>query len=354
MKKKISIVVAIYNVAQYLEQCIQSLIDQDYSMVEIILVNDGSTDNSLEICQKFAKIDDRIILINQLNQGANIARNKGTEIAKGDWIAYVDGDDYVEKNIYSALVNYLDKPYDMIFFTNSIKESNGKKRPILFPKYSFELNRDNGDFEELKKAALNHMGNYKFNRLLSPVSIWNKLYKKDFLERNSLIFTPKFPKLQDIAFNLDVYAAANNAVFINNPGYVYRINQQSITHRFQPDITKKLNIVSQWMWDYIQEQKNTEDLIEAYYERIITLTRTSVVRCFCNFSNQKTYKNRKKDFLNFVSLWPYEIALKKGNWKNFPIKERILGFAIKIKCFALCEILQKLYEVKSKLLSESF
>ena len=89
----VSIIVPIYNVGEYVEDCIKSLMNQTYGNIEIILVNDGSKDDSLSICREYEKIDSRIIVIDQVNQGVSVARNAGIDISKGEWICFVDGDD---------------------------------------------------------------------------------------------------------------------------------------------------------------------------------------------------------------------------------------------------------------------
>ena len=102
-KEKITIVVPIYNAEKYLERCIKSILDQTYENLEIILVNDGSTDKSLEICEKFKAEDNRIIIINKENGGVSSARNKGIDAATGKFIIFIDADDYIEKEMFEVL-----------------------------------------------------------------------------------------------------------------------------------------------------------------------------------------------------------------------------------------------------------
>ncbi len=106
-KEKISIIVPIYNVENYLSRCLESIINQTYKNLEIILINDGSTDSSSEICNKYSIIDSRIKVIHKKNAGASVARNLGIKIATGDYIAFIDSDDYVELNMYETLYNNL-------------------------------------------------------------------------------------------------------------------------------------------------------------------------------------------------------------------------------------------------------
>ena len=105
--EKISIIVPVYNVEKYLKTCLDSIINQTYQNLEIILVDDGSTDNSGEICEEYRKTDSRIILIHKENEGLSMARNFGLDIASGDYISFVDSDDFIARNMMEALYNRL-------------------------------------------------------------------------------------------------------------------------------------------------------------------------------------------------------------------------------------------------------
>ena len=105
MNKLISIIMPVYNAEKYLNRSIESIMNQTYNNIEIILVNDGSTDNSLEICTSYQEKDNRIKLINQANKGVSFARNKGIDEATGDYIMFIDSDDYVEKNMIEDMVS---------------------------------------------------------------------------------------------------------------------------------------------------------------------------------------------------------------------------------------------------------
>ena len=111
MSKKVSIIVPVYNIENYIEGCIKSLVYQTYNKIEIILVNDGSTDNSLSVCERFAVSDNRIKIVNKANGGLSSARNSGIDVANGDFIMFIDGDDYIACNTLSELVLQIEK-YD--------------------------------------------------------------------------------------------------------------------------------------------------------------------------------------------------------------------------------------------------
>ena len=115
MNKLVSIIVPIYNTEKYLERCIDSLINQTYKNIEIILINDGSTDNSINILKKYKKIDTRIKIIDKKNEGPNIARKTGLENADGNYIMFVDSDDYIHPNTVEILVSKINE-YQVVYF----------------------------------------------------------------------------------------------------------------------------------------------------------------------------------------------------------------------------------------------
>lgn len=125
-KPKISIIIPVYNVEKYLEQCLKSVINQTFKDIEIICINDGSTDNSLEILEAFQKQDERIKIINKQNEGQGIARNEGLKIAKGEYISFIDPDDWVEQGMYEFLYNkFLETNAQIIRFNyRSFDEEN--------------------------------------------------------------------------------------------------------------------------------------------------------------------------------------------------------------------------------------
>lgn len=335
---KISCIVAIYNVEKYLDRCIQSLINQKYGNVEIILVNDGSKDHSGEICQKYAKLDERVKVITQINQGANIARNQGILAATGEWVYFADGDDYVKENVFTELIDFLDLEYQMILFSNERWE-RGKN---IIPKYPFqriEFSEEDA-YKELIIATLDRFSTSLYNyKVLDAVSIWNKLYKRNFLIDNNLFFVPKFPKLQDLTFNLMVYQECKKALFINHVGYVYQINEASISKRFQPDYINKMIVMLGWFDCYMSELDYDERIFTAYCGRLLTIFRTSIVIYFCNKNNPKKYKERKKEFEEFYEQYFKRDIKKYTNLMQLPFQERMLSITILNKWFWGSELL---------------
>jgi glycosyltransferase involved in cell wall biosynthesis len=216
----VSIIVPIYNIEAYLPRCLTSIIEQTYAHLEIILTNDGSTDSCLEICESFAKKDDRIIIINQENQGISAARNVALDIAKGSYITFIDGDDFVHKDFISFLLNSLLK-------TNSqISVGNYK---------AFHVNETiNESLVDLPMEEI----------LMSPQEFAMNLYQNEipytFITACSKLYTAnlfdglRFPvgKLyEDESVNYLLAFRANKIVFLPTQIYFYFIRDGSETHK---------------------------------------------------------------------------------------------------------------------------
>lgn len=174
MNKRLSIIVPIYNVDKYLERCIQSILNQKYSNFELILINDGSTDNSINICNKYVANNKNIILIDKLNEGVSIARNVGLEKASGEYVTFVDADDYVDESIYEIAFNNIEQDNLDIVEFGLYHESNG----II-----------NKEVRINRTEVLD--GIETINRLLKDKAfntLWNKVFKRE------LFLNLRFPK----------------------------------------------------------------------------------------------------------------------------------------------------------------
>jgi len=207
-KTKISIIVPVYNSAKYLAKCLDSLIYQTYSNLEIICINDGSTDNSLDILNQYAKKDSRISVYSQNNCGQSAARNFGTEIATGDYISFIDSDDWVYLTLYQTFINTLNKAgreIDIYMFNvGSYVEGKNDIIPLRFLKVSDWNNHKSDDtihiFDDCKKP---------FSRNLSAE---NKIYRRAFLKDIGLIF-PTGLKFEDQYFSIKAFLHAKSIIF---------------------------------------------------------------------------------------------------------------------------------------------
>jgi len=222
--KKFSIIVPIYNVESYLTECIESVLSQTFQDYEVILINDGSTDGSLRICEYFASLYNNITIINKENEGVSSARNAGINIAIGEYIIFLDGDDFWNDNktlevIYNIAI---DKNSDIISWGFKYLYRNDKYFMFtdanLYHYDKFYGNKDNFLFPSIKS------GHY-------TIAAWDKAVRRELILKNQLYFKP-LNRLQDMEWSVRVAICADNFAMYNIPHYVYRLRDDSVSHKF--------------------------------------------------------------------------------------------------------------------------
>lgn len=212
---KISVIIPVYNVEEYLNECLESIINQTYCNLDIICVNDGSTDNSLNILRHFESLDNRIKVIDQTNQGVSSARNRGMEIATGQYISFVDPDDFLAPDTYEIAMNKIKDNVDILVYGYS-----------AFP-------NPTGWFITSGKSKDMIYNNDSVNAYFGCGSIctivWNKLYRTDLLKQYNLTFNKNLKMAEDLCFNMNTFVYATKIQFINDQLYNYRLRSGSLT-----------------------------------------------------------------------------------------------------------------------------
>lgn len=216
MDKLVSIVVPIYNVEKYIDKCIDSIINQSYNNLEIILVNDGSPDRSVEICNQYAEKDSRIKVINKDNGGLSDARNKGIDNASGDYIVFVDGDDYIEiLTIEKAIQAMHEEDADIVIW--SYLAEHVDKNEIVQKTEVYK-----SDDSTYSKNNINQI-NLTIDKVNLIGYAWNKMYKLDIIRNNDLYFLKGISLVEDMLFNSVALKHCDKIVFISD----------SLTHYMQ-------------------------------------------------------------------------------------------------------------------------
>ncbi len=226
MNDLISIIVPIYNVEKYLKRCIDSIINQTYTNLEIILVNDGSTDNSKAICDKYKNLDERVKLIDKENGGLSDARNVGINYATGKYIGFIDADDYIDSRMYQILYNNIKNTNSDLSICSYIKIKENEIRNIDFFNDIKIFNKEDALYELLND---NLIDNYA----------WNKLYNKELFNQVKYPYGKKF---EDIGTTYKIIDKTKSVVVTNYCGYYYVNRENSITN----------NLSHNMIQDYIQ------------------------------------------------------------------------------------------------------
>lgn len=209
----ISVIVPVYNVKKYLNQCLQSIVVQTYSQFECILVDDGSNDGSENICDIWRQKDNRIVVIHQKNQGVSAARNKGLQIAQGDYITFIDSDDWVDADYLQSLVEPLQQDSFDLVVTGLVQEKTNGSRSVYQPSsfHSFILNKKNVEsFIELNQKFL----------LYGPMV---KLYRHDIITRYHIGFDIDCSYGEDLLFNYRYLEYVGKIACVSRTTYHYRI-----------------------------------------------------------------------------------------------------------------------------------
>ncbi|WP_410497144.1 glycosyltransferase [Cellulosilyticum sp. ST5] len=226
----ISIIVPIYNIEKYLSRSIESLINQTYPHLEIILVNDGSKDNSLAICEAYAKKDRRIVVIDKVNEGVSIARNTGLEAATGTYVGFIDPDDWVEPTMYEKLYKQIKKWDSPVCLCNYFKDTKKKSSPKVFS-FKDEVLEDKVIIEKLVNNMVG-MPDLMPTYVCVMGCVWRGLFKKEFLDTNQLRFAPGVSIMEDLVFMVQTLLKCQSVAIEQGVYYHYVQNPSSTLHTY--------------------------------------------------------------------------------------------------------------------------
>ena len=288
---KISVIVPIYNVDVYLDKCIESIVNQTYKNLEIILVNDGSPDNSDIICKKWKNKDESIIYIKQKNSGVSVARNNGIKKSTGQYISFVDGDDYLELNMIEKLHNYISKCKVNIAICDYYETNNLNDIETHF-------------FDKTKKIDINKNKKMILEEIIKFLGVpWGKLYKRDFLVRNKLLFKVGLKRMQDTIFNLEAFELCDEVAYLHESLYYYRIFEESACNKYSPDFDKTAKDILKYFKEYLVKNKLFEKYQDLYYTKMYYLVdemiKLKYVHDKCNDSLLKIINGIKFDVQTF-------------------------------------------------------
>lgn len=286
MDQKISVIIPIYKVENYLKECLNSVVNQTYTNLEIILVDDGSPDNCPQICEDYASKDKRIKVIHKENGGLSSARNAGLEIATGEYIAFVDSDDWLELDMYELLLDELLKSNADVSICNPIFEGKGKNNLCS------NRTRVIDNKEEI------------FSLLTSNIrfEVWNKLFRKTVVSDTRFIIGQVY---EDLNFDRNVFSQVNRIVYIDKSKYHYRVNRPGSTNSsFNPNRLCAFQEIDQY-FTYFDEMK-----WDIPRRRYLLLAMNFCINLYCSVSRLNAEKKYKIDLVKKYNI--YYSEFKKG------------------------------------------
>lgn len=288
----ISIIIPVYNVENYLPKCIDSLLNQSYKDLEIILINDGSADNSGKICDEYANIDSRVKVVHQANSGVSVARNVGMREAKGEWITFIDSDDYVNNNFSTLCENLKNLDSDLII--SPLNKINNENETI-------DINIDNNSFHNIIR-----------NSKLNISSCWSKFYKKEIALTTQ--FLPSATIAEDKEFVIKVLINSKKITIIDKPFYEYVNRENSAMNDKAARFIQKLIFSTDKIFEDIRllncDEKIKQDIIEEFSSNLFGIFRFYLK---CLKQDKKLIKNLIKDKLylfKYTKVKSKKITLK--------------------------------------------
>lgn len=339
---KVSIIVPVYNVPeQYLRKCVETLVNQTLKEIEIILVDDGTYETSGKICDELALTDNRIKVIHQENKGLCGARNTGAKAAAGDWIAYVDGDDFVELDTYETLYNEanVEEDIDVVMFSY-IKDYPSRSVVMNYDKYleSGKVYQTKEELRYLQSMILN----YNANIAMAPT----KFMRHDFVRANDIYHDEILRQgAEGIEFNVRLMASAKKVKFIEKHFYHYIYNDESITTKHN----EKNHLMVLGCFEKIKKEidNNDKELMDWFYDRMNNVILTTAISGYFSPSNPEKYSVKKKKYKEYLKNDIVKETLSKKVNKTLDFTRRVTLICIKLHLFMLVNLISKI-RVKQK------
>lgn len=311
MSDLVSIIVPVYNTGEYLIPCLQSLCDQTYKNLEIILVDDGSTDGSGGICDEFARRDSRIRVIHQKNGGVSRARNHGLDMAAGEWILFVDSDDTIAKDYCAELVEAV-----QLWGSDAVI---ARPTAAEIPE-SFEYTPEQIDL--LKRTCLAFDESAFGYNIDAP---WGKLFRRSIIEGHHLRFPEKLNRSEDAWFCASFYEHAKRICCLNRFGYLHTERPGSLCRRFAPDAPGMLECILEENRAWVERNHPGEQsYLDALHHRVLP----GIVECegmyFLHESHNGSVWRRMKEYQQFLARPIIRRAIASVNIRAVGSKQLVL------------------------------
>lgn len=323
----VSIIVPVYNTGEYLYKCLDSIVNQNLQEIELILIDDGSTDNSGEICDYYSEKDKRVCVIHKKNEGVSIARNVGIQAAKGEYIGFIDSDDWIENEMYQELYYYAKETGADIVMCDPCTVYDGNKKEadtISSLNESVLLNK-----KEITPLNLREIAG----------SACRCIYKKELLEVHAVQFPTGLPLSEDRIFNLNAIGASKNFYYLKKAYYNRYVRIGSAVNKYYPNLLKITNQYRQEVLNALERFWNVDKAYRQAYNQQFLGTYMSVVYNLYNVDCPLKMGEKRIELKELVSDQNLIETLEECDvldWKSKLLKsKRVLLLLILGKLFQL-------------------
>ena len=332
---QVSIIVPVYNVENYIERCLNSLVNQTFKDIEIITINDGSTDKSLELINKYVKEDIRVSVIDLGDEGVSYCRNLGIEKANGKYIMFVDSDDWIDFNMVEVMYKKAEENNIDLVMCSYIREFKDHSKEKIFNLPEEIIYKEDKVKNELLRKLVGPVKEELSNpEMLDALgTVWGKLYRTDILKENKIKFVDlkEIGSAEDTLFNIFTFNYLKKVMFLNKPMYHYwRDNPKSVTSQYNSKLKEQRKVFFKYISDFIKENNFEQVFEEALNNRICTsVLGLGLIECSKN--NKISGINKIKNIKKIINEEYIRNAYKNLELKYFSIHWRVFYFFIKNK-----------------------
>lgn len=354
----ISVIVPVYNTEKYLDRCIESILNSTYTDFELLLINDGSTDQSLDICRKYKEQDSRITLISQENQGVSAARNLGLRVCRGDWIIFIDSDDYISSDFLemTACAKYQDKDLLLFDFDRSGNDTLPDDNPPAPLKACTSICPNGCTITERQTSSAIYYEKEDMHELIRRILVPEKLpgvgnmdfrtpcaraYRRSVIDRYSIRFSRDITIGEDLLFNLAYQLRAHSCVYISRPVYHYDMHQGSSSRSFNPKL-----------WEnHIRLQRQVKELLEkcsafscfenAYYSYSLENLTYVLIHGIFSPHSTRSYRENCRLCARMQKNKIYREAMKY-NLRNGILPRKILVCFFRFRCYPAVHMISRI------------
>lgn len=318
----VSLVVPVYNVEKYLNECVESLLAQTYKDYEIILVDDGSSDSSGKICDEYAEKYEFISVVHKKNAGLGMARNSGMEAAKGDYVYFMDSDDYLLPDTLEVLDKRLRETNADTCFGGYVRVKDGE---ITFRESPGNEKYDTKDFFPRQ------MGSLPEKKDAFRPSVTNALLSLDIIRKHNLRFPSEREYIaEDMVFDIDYYRYSNTVSTADHAGYCYRVTPGSLTMKYNPQRFEKVKFMYKEIFKRLIDYGWGEECVLRARRQFFVYLRMSIHQENISLSG-KTKKEAKKNIRNICSDEFTKDCIKNYPVNKMGIPQRVFIFLVKRK-----------------------
>jgi glycosyltransferase EpsH len=330
---KVSVVVPVYNVEKYLAEGIESIRRQTLEDIEIILVNDGSTDRSMSICKQQEELDGRIRVIDKLNGGVSSARNAGLEAASGEFVGFIDPDDWAEPEMFERMYNRAEEIDADACICNYVRNEAGRVAPVALELKRDLLNKDEVVGELIAGAIASPDLNSGASAIMG--SVWRCLYRRELVENNDLRFIEGIPFMEDTLFCIQAFSKCNRIAVDEGFYYNYRIIAQSATGSYKKYAIANQKLVYGLLESIIREEK-LEDFLRSRLDLRLVNMDFDLISNEVHRNNPKTFKEKIRTISDICSDKKLKRILSELDTSGYTMRKRFIlnsmkkGYAVLI------------------------